>query len=947
MSGLLKYVPRRLVQAGLDESFSMHGDTSPPLVIEPTAPHTLTYIHMVGVGQRAGSANNKAVREDVEATFRDGLAPKLPGVRWVLPMAPRRTNAMCDKQLGKGLVIPAWANVYGTKFSSPQDWSGMCDSIRTLAELVRREVEERGVSPERIIVSGFSQGGCIALGYAIGQPASFARELGGELPDLEDPDDVARFAARLDAANVRVDEAPSDAPPWYRVGGVVVYRSFLPAARLIAHRDVGVGFVAPPLDAARAQGLPALFVTGSDDAMVTPQATVLSSRVLRRLGADVELQKLEGSVTHGDPRAEWCSSIGTWIAARVEALEEGGAASPAASSSEAPPPPIAPRDLHCSVWSRHGRFVGAYAANASSGAVLGCTTSSALEALDALSLSAAERGALVRRWLLALIELKEADLFVEVIQGAEYTVNEPLFLDAEGRSFLHRCAMLSYGYTASIMTTTLMILGADAHAVDTMGRTALQIAYDRLVDPAKTYSSGRVGASVFERIVVDPDWVPTRAEFELVQTQAVQTAIGGKRTKRGRATMYDLNCKVDRGAATWRWIQTSQPVLNAYILYAPPMLWYALFGILHPPFVFNRALCVTLIVIVTMAHYMTIITPATQVKKNPGPAQVATAYRMAGLERGAQSEGALTKYITQVGARLPVRYHWCKICSAAVLKRDHHCPWVRNCVGDGNALYFEIFITGVVVSCALLSHASAVWLMAHAPAVLGLGEAPASATRVFVDSALRLLLQLQSPFATPSAAASAAGWTLGAEQLPASNWQMLLFAVIGWFWLSSTVCGSAFCVASIFALKAWMNGYTAVEQFYMTRGKGKLAKLSAAVGGARSGSGRRGDMLSDASAERCVEASMTLAAMAGGRDALASLERGATTSEAREARRMANGAARTALEQQAALCRAVNAERYCGSGGVAAALLARAQNLLVMFKLKQRRAPPASRFREQ
>ena len=360
-------LPRKVAQTGIDFVIGYSGDYPPPLVIEPTAPHTLTYIHHVGIGQRAHSrvvtprrspmgvldiGKNNAVKDDTALTFLRHLAPKLPGVRWILPMPPKRSVAMLDQKLGKGLVAPAWADINGTKISSPQDWRGMCGSVRSLAELVRHEVEERGVSPERIIVSGFSQGGCVALGYAIGQPASFAREFEDELPDVDDPDAVARWVARLESASGRV-ETSSDAPPWYRVGGVVVWRSFLPCARLLAHRDVGLGFVAPPLDATRARGLPALFVTGSDDNVVSPEATVISSSVVLSIGADVVLKKLKGSLKHGDTRAEWCSAIGPWIAARIVALEEGTVASTAPTAATLPPLIAPRRDLHC----RYDHFI--------------------------------------------------------------------------------------------------------------------------------------------------------------------------------------------------------------------------------------------------------------------------------------------------------------------------------------------------------------------------------------------------------------------------------------------------------------------------------------------------------------------------------------------------------------------------------------------------------------
>lgn len=63
----------------------------------------------------------------------------------------------------------------------------------------------------------------------------------------------------------------------------------------------------------------------------------------------------------------------------------------------------------------------------------------------------------------------------------------------------------------------------------------------------------------------------------------------------------------------------------------------------------------------------------------------------------------VVRYCEQCYVIKPDRAHHCSVCGTCVLKMDHHCPWVNNCVGFHNYKFFMLFLAYAFLYCTFIT----------------------------------------------------------------------------------------------------------------------------------------------------------------------------------------------------------------------------------------------------
>ena len=98
--------------------------------------------------------------------------PKTLHARFIFPHAPIQTVS-----LNNGIQMPAWFDVYGLDRNSKEDAGGIDKISNEIDELINQQIAY-GMSANRIVLAGFSQGGALALYAGLRFPERLAGLLG-------------------------------------------------------------------------------------------------------------------------------------------------------------------------------------------------------------------------------------------------------------------------------------------------------------------------------------------------------------------------------------------------------------------------------------------------------------------------------------------------------------------------------------------------------------------------------------------------------------------------------------------------------------------------------------------------------------------------------------------------------------------------------------------------
>lgn len=131
--------------------------------VDPQGEHKASVIWLHGLG----ADGNDFIPIVPELQLADVL-----GVRFIFPHAPVRPVT-----LNNGMEMRAWYDIIGLDRNGPEDDAGIEASRAEVETLIQAE-KDKGITADKIVVAGFSQGGAIALHAGLRHAQTLAGVMG-------------------------------------------------------------------------------------------------------------------------------------------------------------------------------------------------------------------------------------------------------------------------------------------------------------------------------------------------------------------------------------------------------------------------------------------------------------------------------------------------------------------------------------------------------------------------------------------------------------------------------------------------------------------------------------------------------------------------------------------------------------------------------------------------
>mmetsp|Transcript_19808 Transcript_19808/g.29307 ORF Transcript_19808/g.29307 Transcript_19808/m.29307 type:complete len:379 (-) Transcript_19808:185-1321(-) len=176
-------------------------------------------------------------------------------------------------------------------------------------------------------------------------------------------------------------------------------------------------------------------------------------------------------------------------------------------------------------------------------------------------------------------------------------------------------------------------------------------------------------------------------------------------TRESNALWCNMDCcGIVCASLTWFLLIYSQYVMTVYIL--KPWLGRSLIGLIHT-FLFNSlaSLCLLIQIRTMTTDPGSVSNRAEPLWETPDSGDLEGAEKglLVAEDRAAKTDDRITnerkRWCHRCNTFKPVRAHHCSICRRCIVKMDHHCPWMNNCIGIGNHKFFLQFIGYTFLLC--------------------------------------------------------------------------------------------------------------------------------------------------------------------------------------------------------------------------------------------------------